>query len=318
MSRLIEEVTLGWETWFLLLVCVFAGIGTGVVLHFVVSPVGRWFSSHKVLSEHHEIAGHFIGVVGVIYAVLIAFVVVTAWQSHRRAEDLTMDEQRSVGDLFQIDGAYHASYQTANVSRVVLARYLAATSGEWQQMKKGMPLCGEYSKPPKACSIKDKDDVAELATDNCGYDVVQLTFATDPHQADDAVLYHDGVALARTISDERREIRIHYRERTLPSVIWMAFLLGALILATMTYCVTGQNQRSQLVRTASFFGMIGMMVALALVFDHPFMGKMQIDGDDWGSMQEQFEKALVGKDHIIGSGIVRLRPCPPPPLPTKV
>lgn len=309
MTRLIEEVTLRWETWVLLLVCVLAGIGTGVVLHFVVSPVGRWFSSHKVLSEHHEIAGHFIGVVGVIYAVLVAFVVVTAWQSHRRAEDLTLDEQRSVGDLFQIEGAYHAPYQTANVSRFVLAQYVTEMNDEWQQMKNGVPLCGEYSKPPKSCSAKD--DPAELATDNCAYDIVQLTFATNPNKAADVVLYHDTTDLARAISEERREIRIHYRERTLPPVIWMAFLLGALILAAMTYCVTGQNQRSQLVRTASFFGMIGMMVALALVFDHPFMGKMQIDGSEWATMYAQFEKALNGKHHVIGSRNGALRPCPP-------
>ncbi|MGA8533904.1 MAG: hypothetical protein WB615_07330 [Candidatus Tumulicola sp.] len=315
MTKLIEEVTLRWEPWFLLVVCVLAGIGTGVLLHLVLSPAGRWFSSHKVLSEHHEIAGHFIGVVGVIYAVLVAFVVVTAWQSHRRAEDLTLDEQRSAGDLFQIDGAYHASYQPAKISRFVLARYVAAMSDEWLQMKNGVPLCGEYSKPFRACTTKD--DSYELAADECGYDIVELTFATDPKKADDAVLYHEGIDLAQAISEDRREIGIHYRERTLPPVIWMSFLLGALILAAMTYCVTGQNQRSQLVRTASFFGMIGMMVALALVFDHPFMGKMQVDGSEWGTMHARFEKALNGKEPLIGSGHRTLLPCPPT-LPVKM
>lgn len=311
MTRFIEGVTLGWPTWALLVFCVAVGIVVGVALHRVLSPVGRWFSSHKVLSEHHEIAGHFFGVVGVIYAVLVAFVVVTAWQSHRRAEDLTLDEQRSVGDLFQIDGHYHGNYPQAKTSRSVLARYAGDMNDEWGKMKKGAPLCGEYSKPFVRCAM---DERPERATDGCGYDILQLTFGIRPNKgaADDAILYHEGIDLARTISEEKREVRIHYRERTLPGIIWTAFLLGALILAAMTYCVSGQNRRSQAVRTASFFGMIGMMVALALVFDHPFMGRMQVDGSEWGTMYDQYREELDDNGAVIGTQNLKLLPCPSP------
>lgn len=165
------------------------------------------------------------------------------------------------------------------------------------------------------------DERPERATDGCGYDILQLNFAIRPNKgsADDAILYHEGIDLARTISEEKREVRIHYRERTLPGIIWAAFLLGALILAAMTYCVSGQNRRSQAVRTASFFGMIGMMVALALVFDHPFMGRMQVDGSKWGTMYEQYREELDDIGAVIGTQNLKLLPCPsPPPSPAPV
>jgi hypothetical protein len=47
--------------------------------------------------------------VGVIYAVLVAFVVVTAWQTNDHAKDLTMQEQHEVDDMFHLYAAFHNS-----------------------------------------------------------------------------------------------------------------------------------------------------------------------------------------------------------------
>jgi hypothetical protein len=42
--------------------------------------------------------------------------------------------------------------------------------------------------------------------------------------------------------------------------------------------VEGQSRVLHAIRTSGFFAMIGMLVALAFIFDHPFVGASQISG----------------------------------------
>ena len=57
----------------------------------------------------HEIEGHFLGVVGVIYAVLVAFVVVTAWQARDDAEAIALQEQHAIDEVFHMYEGYGGS-----------------------------------------------------------------------------------------------------------------------------------------------------------------------------------------------------------------
>lgn len=286
--RTIENNTLSWPSPLLLVVCMAGGIAIGLIVHFTFYPIGKWLSSHEHLTEHHEIANHFIGVVGVIYAVLVGFIVVTAWQAHHRAQDLTMQEQRDVKDLFQLSGAYPANRETESV-RKMLHDYAHEMSVEWRQMAKGVVICGDCASSGRDCGANTSAQPA----DQLNHCIRERTFGLKPVTPQEEVIYREGIDLTRSFSESREQIRYRYKQRTLQSIIWWSFLLGALILAFMTYLVPGQNRRSQLFRTAAFFGVIGMMVALALVFDHPFVGKVQVDGSQWGRMETTFASALA-------------------------
>jgi hypothetical protein len=61
----------------------------------------------------------------------------------------------------------------------------------------------------------------------------------------------------------------------------------------MTYFVRGQGHRAQLVRTTALFGMMGMMIALALIFDRPFVGSMQVTPDAWKTLVGHFDSDLT-------------------------
>jgi hypothetical protein len=103
----VESLTLNWHPLVLLVVLIFAGSVFGFATHCLFAwGSGRPWVRKYLHHEHHEIANHFIGVVGVIYAVLIGFLVVTAWAGRDHAIQLTIQEQRSVDDLFHLMTAY--------------------------------------------------------------------------------------------------------------------------------------------------------------------------------------------------------------------
>jgi hypothetical protein len=51
-------------------------------------------------SAHNDVAGFTIAIVGVIYAVLLAFIAVSAWESHGKAQEIVQMEANAVGNLY--------------------------------------------------------------------------------------------------------------------------------------------------------------------------------------------------------------------------
>ena len=56
---------------------------------------------HRIRRAHNEVAGFTIAVVGVIYAVLLAFIAVAVWEDFGRADALVQTEANLVGNLYR-------------------------------------------------------------------------------------------------------------------------------------------------------------------------------------------------------------------------
>src|SRR6476646_4775351 len=54
------------------------------------------------LAENNEVAGFKCAVVGVFYAVLLAFVVVAVWEDYRDTETAVRNEAKALTDLHQV------------------------------------------------------------------------------------------------------------------------------------------------------------------------------------------------------------------------
>ena len=306
--------TLDLNPGLLLIIFILLGIAVGIVVHFAFVPVGKWLSSHKYLREHSETANHFIGVVGVIYAVLVAFVVVTAWQARDHAEEISIQERHNVDDLFHLDDAYRDPKDTAYLDRNaesvrrMLRAYTTKMQIEWYQMQENVPLCLDTATTGPACEFNGKITVSKRAND-LAHCIRERTFALPPTKTQAQVIYRqviyqEGIRLAQNFSENRAERRHHYMEATLQPILWESFFWGALILVGMTYFVGGQDQRSHLSRTAALFAMIGLLVALAFVFDHPFVGSMHInDVDKWNALQVHFDADLNSDKVLKGTAL---------------
>src|SRR5208337_7007 len=56
----------------------------------------------EVLRENHEVAGFTFGVIGAFYGVVLAFVIVAAWQRFERANDQVQAESLAVSNLYSL------------------------------------------------------------------------------------------------------------------------------------------------------------------------------------------------------------------------
>src|SRR5262249_33986466 len=55
----------------------------------------------RLRRAHNDVIGFCIAVVGVVYAVLLAFIAVTTWEAYRRGDTAVASEANYVGDVFR-------------------------------------------------------------------------------------------------------------------------------------------------------------------------------------------------------------------------
>src|ERR1044071_1075320 len=87
---------------FVLLVVVVPLLVTGIQ----VLVRRRW--PHLAEGEHNDVAGYLIAIVGVIYAVLLAFVVVVTWQQFSQASNIVGQEASALRGLYRESVAFPA------------------------------------------------------------------------------------------------------------------------------------------------------------------------------------------------------------------
>ena len=315
---------LNWNPFVFLLVLMALGAAIGVLIHFSLLRLSSWIFGIMQMGEHTEIGGHFLGVIGVIYAVVLAFVVVTAWQEYDHTQELVVQEQRAVNTLFHTMGAYVQRREAADI-QWLLRDYSANTFREWQQMRSGEhPVCPDFVfrsdigtaidncpvlnarlKPP----VIDNRSYPLKSTNCLAHDIMRRLADLTPVGAHDAIVYRQSLDLAESFVQDRNDRQQPYETPPLPTVLWLSFPLGALILIIVTYFVANQDSRSQMLRTTALCSMISMMAAMALIFDHPFTGSAQIRASGWSSLVTNFHHEI----EVVGTSRT-----PPPQNKTNV
>ncbi|MDD5155766.1 MAG: DUF4239 domain-containing protein, partial [Candidatus Omnitrophica bacterium] len=97
----------------LLLRCPYFILGPAIVgLAIAFSITGlllvRHFFHHSKLKAHHDVADPILGALGTVYAVLLAFVVVTVWQSFDKSNSNVQREANCLADLYRDAEAFPA------------------------------------------------------------------------------------------------------------------------------------------------------------------------------------------------------------------
>ena len=109
-----------------------------VVVPVLVAVAGLWLVQHlvptRLREEHNDVAGFIYAVVGVAYAVLLAFVVIAVWEEHEAAKDAVESEAN------ELAGVYFLADRLPDRARVQeLARSYArvVVEEEWPMMEEG-------------------------------------------------------------------------------------------------------------------------------------------------------------------------------------
>ncbi len=211
----------------------------------------RTFVSPERLSEHHEVAGFLMGVVGVLYSVVLGFLVGTVWTGFASAQQTADLEAGYVGDAFNFAGLLQAP-QRVEIQRAV-ARYAMAVRG----------------------SAWGAGGGSEDATGLLLYGALRRTLTAPPGAARDGELRS-----LQSLGDTRRLRLVQARSR-LPAGMLEALLLGAAFVIAFTFFFGVRSYAKQMTMTALLAGSIGLFFGLILELSTPYSGSVQVSRGAW-------------------------------------
>jgi hypothetical protein len=232
-----------------LIVCATIAFGVAGV------EIGRRFIHHRVREGHNDVLVPLFLTAGVIYAVLLGFMVVAVWETYSDAHDNAAEEAATLVPLYR---------QTSDMApdkrdemRSVLRNYAdTIVHNEWHLMS----MSGQAS--PQAQSL-----IGQI------YNVFgTLTPSSSIRSITDAEFMH-------TVSAELiyRNKRLLEASESLSWIMWLGAIGGAVVTIGMTFILFMENKTLHLIAVGILSGLIGMLLYMLAILSHPFSGPLAID-----------------------------------------
>jgi hypothetical protein len=203
--------------------------------------------------KYQDVAGFVISVLGGVYGVLLAFVVILVWGQFEDAKKSVSSEANQLGDLMLLSRGL--SEPAPEELRIAMLHYAQlVVSEEWSTMADG-----ERSK---------------LAQD--AFDKLWVSFRNiDPTSPREVSLYSECLNRLSQLSDDRRQ-RIHACGDIIPPVIWIVLWAGAILTVGFSYLFGVESFRTHALMTAALSAEIALILFLVFVLDNPFRGDFRV------------------------------------------
>jgi Protein of unknown function (DUF4239) len=207
----------------------------------------------EVLRENHEVAAIIFNAFGLFYGVMLAFVVFVTWNGYSDAtKDLEM-EANLADDLFHIAKAFREPSRTV-MQKGMLDYVTSVYNDELQRMAEG------------EIDIHSTGAMAGLIT---------AFYQMDEKSFPNKQIYAEALSRLNSLAEYRR-LRIFTGNDTVPSVVWLVLLVGAVFTVCFNYLFGMKNIKAQYLITATLTVTMSQILFLIYVLDHPFTGASRI------------------------------------------
>lgn len=256
-----------------------------VLVTFMVVPalvavglhsIFRLFVPPQKLAPSRDVAGFLVAIVGVLYAVVLGFMVVTVWSGFDQAQRNADAETASLSDILYVTQALPTDAQARE--RELLGRYAhEVRDTEWEMLANG-----------------EEDLQARAFLTSALHEVADVRFQhADANEA--MRLETVRAAVLRGFLD----LATHRRQRIIDAgshvqpMMYFAIAAGGLILLAFVFLFGVESWWVQMTMTALIAGMIGLQVGIIFEMDRPFWGNVHVSSEAW---------SLLIRDNHLGGG----------------
>jgi hypothetical protein len=210
----------------------------------------------STLESHNEVAGFVYAVVGVIYAVLMAFIVYAVFQQNQIAEGRVEKEAAFLGDLCRV---------SSNLQEPIRGEVLLTLkSYAWTMIEKEFPEMarGKFHKETKIQHDKLWDHL----------------YHYKPKDEVDKIWFEKALSTLLAFSNAKRD-RMVSANQCLPSFLWFVLYVGGFITITYSYFFGTKNALAQGLIVIFLAGSVTLVLLLIAAYDRPFTGIIQVSPD---------------------------------------
>jgi hypothetical protein len=245
------DFLLYWTTWeqIIFVLVAFSSVSVfGLYLVRILVPLER-------LKQNHEVAGFTFGVIGAFYGLLLAFVIVAAWQRFDRAVADVQSEGVALTSLYRLSKGFREPV-AAEMQKAIRTYTHKLVEVDWPDMANYRYASIEDSMGPLVLwqivtNYKSENDSRQEMLVDKSFD--QLTELSNAYS-----------------------LRYLYSRESLPSVVWVVIYFGLAITIGFSYFFGLETFRSQALMCAIFSSLLGLTIVAILELAHPYQGAVTV------------------------------------------
>jgi hypothetical protein len=252
--------------------------GLSVVGLFVFSKLVHVDIRHK----DTETVGLAYAIVAVVYAVLIAFIVVNVFETASHADEIATAEANELSSLTHDSAGLPP--QLAEEVRLAVNRYVdIVVDSEWPSQQTGKLEDAVYE-PGWTVLAGLSTKLAAFEPQNMGQNVNKAQML----QAMDDLI-------------KARRSRIQAASDHLPDVVWQILILAGVLAVGFTYLFGAHSFKIHMAITALISATIALVFVLIIALDYPFRGEVSVGDEAFKSIKvsgaEPLNPAVVKIEH---------------------
>jgi Protein of unknown function (DUF4239) len=248
---------------------VFSGLSVlGLYLVRIMVPLAT-------LKKNHEVAGFTFGVLGAFYGLLLAFVIVAAWERFDRANENVQEEGVALISLYRLSKGLSAP-AAGDMQQAIRAYTHRLIDVEWPAM-----ASSEFA------SIDDSVGTLPLW---------QIVATYKPEDSRRSLLIDKSFDQLSNLTQET-SLRYMYSKENLPSVVWLVIYAGLLITIGFSYFFGLETFGSQALMCATFSTLLGLTILAILELAHPYQGSVIVSPQPFRyalSRMDDLDKVALG------------------------
>lgn len=226
---------------------------------------------------HNDVSAAIFGVGGTIYAVFLAFLVITIWAAHDNAKNNVAEEASALGTLYRATTAMEP--EAGGPMRRAIREYThAVIEDEW---------------PVQA----EKGGASERAR-AAGLDMFRVFAAIPPATRQSNLATEQLVlGLIAQIQADRNKRTLQAQEMISP-LIWIVALVEGLLVIVMSFFLYPDRDWPHVVMSSMLAAMIAMMIYVVYIFQQPFRSVLPLTPEAFVHSLDVYDSV----DRAIASG----------------
>ncbi|HLI96247.1 MAG TPA: hypothetical protein VKT72_09180 [Candidatus Baltobacteraceae bacterium] len=247
--------------WIVLLLFAIVPASVVVGLHAIF----RRFVTPDQLLPHHDVAGFLVGIAGVLYAVVLGFLVITVWVSFDSAQATADLEASDVAEVFNFAGVLPEPART-HLRRAMADYAFEVRDREWPML------------------VYDRQDMRARAFFRYALpDIASVTAAV--HRS--AGSAEGALAVEQSALSTLHDLSVHRRQRLitassgLPEALYVALFVGAVIILAFVFLFGVDNKALQFTMTFLITAMVGLLFGTIVSLDRPYSGPIRVSPHAW-------------------------------------
>ena len=225
--------------------------------------------SQEIRKKQNDVTAAVINLVGVVYAVLLAFIAVATWENFSSADKIVDTEASLIADLYR-DTVSLPDDKAAPIRTDIKTYIDQVSTAEWASQR-----LGQISQAGRPTLVHLQRSIAAIqpATPGETETVGQLLRITD------------------SLYDARRT-RILAASGGIPEIVWWIVALGTALTIVFTYFFGIERLAMHLLMTGMVAASMSLVIVLIIALDRPFRGDLSVSTEAY----ENARGSIAGVD----------------------